>query len=99
MTDNKYYIDTESECGHIYINNIDGEHMSWSEVKDTLNNYHTERESMIKDMSTLLFILSFCKLPKDIHLSQYEIDTIRRVQEYVGEPVLDLKKFNNGVKK
>ena len=95
MTDNKYYIDTESECGHIYLNNIDGEHMSWQEIEEELN----RKQSMIKDMGTLLFILSFCKLPKDIRLSQYEIDTIRRVQEYVGESIIDLKKFNNGVEK
>lgn len=37
MSEKRFKIDTTSEIGHIYINNQDGEHMSWIEVENTLN--------------------------------------------------------------
>ena len=37
MSKKRFKIDTTSEIGHIYINNQDGEHMSWIEVR--LYNY------------------------------------------------------------
>ena len=37
MSEKRFKIDTTSEIGHIYINNQEGEHMSWIEVENTLN--------------------------------------------------------------
>ena len=51
MSEKRFKIDTTSEIGHIYINNQDGEHMSWIEVENTLNDQQasiTKQEQSIK---------------------------------------------------
>lgn len=37
MSEKQFKIDTTSEFGSIYINNPNGDHMSWVEVEKTLN--------------------------------------------------------------
>ncbi len=51
MREKLFKIDTTSEIGHIYINNQDGEHMSWIEVENTLNEQQAEIERLKEQLS------------------------------------------------
>lgn len=52
MSEQRYRIDT-SEIGHIYINNPEGEHMSWIDVETTLNGQQTIIHNQEKQMQRL----------------------------------------------
>ncbi|MBQ6219936.1 MAG: hypothetical protein IJH63_00795 [Methanobrevibacter sp.] len=45
MTEKRFKINT-SEIGHIYIDNLDGEHMTWRMMEDTLNQLLEENEEL-----------------------------------------------------
>lgn len=62
MSEKRFKIDTTSEIGHIYINNQEGEHMSWIEVENTLN----EQQARIE------FLEEEIKLLKPTNVEQYE---------------------------
>ena len=53
MSEKRFKIDTTSEIGHIYINNQDGEHMSWIEVENTLNEQQATIKSKDKQLERL----------------------------------------------
>ena len=53
MSKKRFKIDTTSEIGHIYINNQDGEHMSWIEVENTLNKQQDAIKSKDKQLERL----------------------------------------------
>ena len=50
MSEKRFKIDTISEIGHIYINNQDGEHMSWIEVENTLNEQQDTISKLIEEL-------------------------------------------------
>lgn len=56
-----YKIDTTSECGYIYINNPQGEHMSWKEVEQTLNSLTHKIDTFKAGNATLHATLQQCK--------------------------------------
>ena len=45
MTAKRFKINTD-EIGHIYIDNLNGEHMSWIELENTLNALHEENQRL-----------------------------------------------------
>lgn len=52
MTNKRFRVNTE-DIGHIYIDNPDGEHMSWIEVEETLNELVTRCSRLEKENEQL----------------------------------------------
>lgn len=53
MTDKRFRVNTE-DIGHIYIDNPNGEHMSWIEVEETLNELASDCSRLEKENEQLL---------------------------------------------
>ena len=52
MTDKRFRVNTE-DIGHIYIDNPNGEHMSWIEVEETLNELASDCSRLEKENEEL----------------------------------------------
>ena len=51
MSEKQFKIDTTSEFGSIFINNPNGEHMSWVEVEQTLNKQQATIERLKEQLA------------------------------------------------
>lgn len=50
---------------------------------------------LVKDIKTLLFAFTFCELPSGVNLGEEEIESIERLQKFIDEDIIDLKKLKN----
>ena len=48
---------------------------------------------LVKDIKTLLFAFTFCELSSDVNLGEEEIEAIERLQKFIDEDIIDLKKL------
>ena len=74
MTDERHYKINTLEIGHIYIDNPDGEHMSWIGVEETLNKLIDENEQLKQYKQAVSDVLSNWS-QKDLTAKQLSVIT------------------------
>ena len=85
MTDERHYKINTLEIGHIYIDNLDGEHMSWIEVEETLNKLIDENEQLKQKNDNLIKISA---------MIQVRNDKLKEENEQLKQQITELSKEN-----